>query len=155
MTTTVLEREMYTEAGAARLLRLAPATLHYWLEGGERRGKTYQPVLREKAIGVRTVTWAEFIEAALLRQYRRAHNMPMTELRNFIDVMRKRTGVTYPLAHYQPFKSGRQVLLQAQTEAGLTGEFALVAHWCTICVSVIPDGLLMRPRCRQVIALLA
>ncbi len=128
VTTTVLEREMYTEAGAARLLRLAPATLHYWLEGGERRGKTYQPVIREKAIGVRTVTWAEFIEAALLRQYRRAHNMPMTELRDFIDVMRQRTGVTYPLAHYQPFKSGRQVLLQAQTEAGLTGEFALVAH---------------------------
>ena len=29
------------------------------------------------------------------------------------------------------------------------------AHWCTILVSVIPDGLLMRPRCRQVIALLA
>jgi len=29
------------------------------------------------------------------------------------------------------------------------------AHWCTILVSVIFDGLLMRPRCRQVIALLA
>ena len=29
------------------------------------------------------------------------------------------------------------------------------AHWCTILVSVISDGLLMRPRCRQVIALLA
>ncbi len=34
----VLDRELYTEAEAARLLRLAPSTLHWWLEGGERRG---------------------------------------------------------------------------------------------------------------------
>jgi hypothetical protein len=30
-----------------------------------------------------------------------------------------------------------------------------LAHWCTIRMSVISDGLLMRPRCCQVIALLA
>jgi hypothetical protein len=30
---TILEREMYTEAAAARLLRVAPSTLHWWLEG--------------------------------------------------------------------------------------------------------------------------
>jgi hypothetical protein len=32
---------------------------------------------------------------------------------------------------------------------------ASLAHWCTILRSVIPDGSLMRPRCRQVIARLA
>ncbi|MGH3626998.1 MAG: hypothetical protein ACRDRL_06095 [Sciscionella sp.] len=29
------------------------------------------------------------------------------------------------------------------------------AHWCTILTSLILDGSVMRPRCRQVIALLA
>jgi hypothetical protein len=30
---TILEREMYTETTAARLLRVAPSPLHWWLEG--------------------------------------------------------------------------------------------------------------------------
>lgn len=56
---TVLDREMYTEASAARLLGVAPATLHYWLEGGRKNGRTYKPVIREKASGRNAVTWAE------------------------------------------------------------------------------------------------
>jgi hypothetical protein len=39
MSVIVLDREMYTEAAAARLLGLPQGTLNYWLEGGERRGK--------------------------------------------------------------------------------------------------------------------
>jgi hypothetical protein len=31
----------------------------------------------------------------------------------------------------------------------------LLAHWCTILTSLILDGSVMRPRCRQAIALLA
>ena len=38
-TIPVLDREMYSEVEAARLLRVAPSTLHYWLEGGERRDR--------------------------------------------------------------------------------------------------------------------
>jgi len=34
MTISVLEREMFSEAEAARLLELPQSTLHYWLEGG-------------------------------------------------------------------------------------------------------------------------
>jgi broad specificity phosphatase PhoE len=30
-----------------------------------------------------------------------------------------------------------------------------VAHWCTICVSVILDGSPMHPRCRRVTAIVA
>jgi uncharacterized protein (DUF433 family) len=127
-TTTLLDREMYTEAHAARLLRLPPGTLHYWLEGGVRRGKTYKPVIREKATGAKTVSWAEFVEAGLIRQYRRIHNVPMVELRNFIESLRQRLGVPYPLAHERPFVSGRQLVREAQEEAGIDGEFALVAE---------------------------
>ena len=64
----VLDREMYTEAAAARLLRVAPArcTTGLKVAGGAR--KTYQPVIREVATGSRRVTWAEFVEAGLLRE---------------------------------------------------------------------------------------
>jgi uncharacterized protein (DUF433 family) len=119
---------MYTEAGAARLLRVAPATLHYWLEGGTKSNKTYLPVIRQEATGDRTVTWAEFVEAGLLRQYRRQHHVPMVELRNFIDGLRQSLGVPYPLAHYRPYVGDRRLLLRAQEAAGLEPDFALVAE---------------------------
>jgi uncharacterized protein (DUF433 family) len=124
---SVLDREIFTEAEAARLLRVPPSTLHYWLEGGERRGKTYSPVIRTEPRGERTVTWAEFVEAALLRQYRRKHQIPMRELRDFIDDLRDRLGVPYPLAHKRPFVSGRQLVVEAQEASGLDADFWLVA----------------------------
>ena len=48
MAPSVLDRELYDEALAAEVLGVPRPTLHYWLEGGERRGRTYAPVLRPK-----------------------------------------------------------------------------------------------------------
>jgi uncharacterized protein (DUF433 family) len=128
-TTAILDREMYTEARAARLLDVPAGTLHYWLEGGRQGGKTYKPVIRTEPKGSRYVTWAEFVEAGLLRQYRRDHNVPMWELRGFIDSLRRRLGVPYPLAHAAPFvASGRRLVWEAQDEVGLDGDLALVAE---------------------------
>ena len=124
---TVLDREMYTEAAAARLLRLSQSTLHYWLEGGVRRGVHYKPVIRPEATGDRTVTWAEFIEASLLREYRRRHKIPMADLRTVIEHLRVRYDVPYPLAHQQPWVSGRSLIYELQEEVGLASEFCLVA----------------------------
>jgi len=127
-TTSVLDREMFSEAEAARLLRVPQSTLHYWLEGGVRRGKTYKPVIRPEPLGNRpAVTWAEFIEAGLLREYRRKHQVPMAEFRAFIDLLRDRYGVPYPLAHHRPFIADRRLLLEAQDTVGLDAEFCLVA----------------------------
>jgi hypothetical protein len=71
MGVTVLDREMFTEAEAARLLRVSQNTLNYWLEGGEYRARRYRPVIREQARGSRApVTWAEFVEAGLRRPER-------------------------------------------------------------------------------------
>lgn len=123
----VLDREMFAEAEAARLLRVAQSTLHYWLEGGRQRGRAYRPVIRVEPTASRTVTWAEFVEAGLLRGYRE-RRVPMAELRAFIDELRDRYGVPYPLAHRQPFISGRNLVLQAQEAAGLGADFCLVAY---------------------------
>lgn len=97
------------------------------MEGGERRGKTYKPIIRLEPRGARSVTWAEFVEAGLLRQYRRTHNVPMAELRAFIDLLRDRYGVPYPLADRRPYVADHQLVLEAQDEAGLSPDYCLVA----------------------------
>ncbi|SCL17563.1 DUF433 domain-containing protein [Micromonospora inyonensis] len=124
---SVLEREVFSEAEAARLLRLAQSTLHYWLEGDERKGRRHKPVLRTEPRGGRSVTWAEFVEAGLLREYRRTHRVPMVELRAFIDLLREQFGVPYPLADRRPYVAGKKLVLEAQAEAGLDPEYCLVA----------------------------
>lgn len=129
MSVSVLEREMYSEAEAARLLRVPQSTLNYWLEGGERRGRRYRPVIRPEARGERaSVTWAEFIEAGLLHMYRRDRNVPMAELRAFIDRLRDRYAIPYPLADRRPFVIDRQLVHDAQDQAALDPSFCLVAE---------------------------
>jgi uncharacterized protein (DUF433 family) len=128
MGVSVLEREMFTEAEAARLLRVPQRTLNYWLEGGEVRGRVYRPVIRTGPRGGHAaVTWAEFVEAGLLREYRQTHRVPMAELRAFIDQVRSEFGVPYPLAHQRPFVSGKELLSVAQDATGLDADLCLVA----------------------------
>jgi uncharacterized protein (DUF433 family) len=133
----VLNREMFSEAEAARLLRVPQSTLHYWLEGGQRRNRSYPPIIRVEPRGTRTVTWAEFVEAGLLREYRRTHHVPMPELRTFIDLLREKFGVPYPLADQRPYVSGRELVREAQDAAGLDPEFCLVV--------AVNDQLLLLP----------
>lgn len=123
--TAVLDREVYSEGEAARLLQVPQGTLHYWLEGGDRRGVVYQPVIRTEPKGPRAnVTWGEFVEAGLLREYRRS--LPMRPLRAFIVELRDRMDIPYPLAHERPWVSGRDLLTQAQEDSHLGPEFWLV-----------------------------
>lgn len=128
MTTSVLDREMFSEAEASRLLRVPQSTLHWWLDGGTYRNRHYRPVIRFEATGGRSVTWAEFVEAGLLREYRRTHGVALSELRTVIDRLRDEYGSPYPLAHHRPFVGpGRELLLEVQEEAGLDAELCLVA----------------------------
>jgi uncharacterized protein (DUF433 family) len=127
----LLLRELYTEAEAARLLRLAQGTLHYWLEGREYRGRTYAPVLREAPTpshtGQWTVSWAEFIEAGVLAQYRRDLRVPLAELRQFVTILREQFGVAYPLATRRPWTDGKQLVIQAQDSSQLPDDLWLWA----------------------------
>jgi hypothetical protein len=94
------------------------------LEGGEVQGRVYRPVIRTEPRGRHaTVTWAEFVEAGLLREYRQTHRIPMAELRAFIDQVRSEFGVPYPLADQRPFTSGKELLSVAV--ARVEGDVAL------------------------------
>jgi uncharacterized protein (DUF433 family) len=123
---SILDREMYSEAEAARLLRVHQQTLNYWLEGKVYRGRTYQPVIRVEPHGRRTVTWAEFVEAGLLSQYRK-RRVDLDEVRRFIAVLRDMTGEPYPLAHERPWALNGRLLMEAQRDSELPPEFWLYA----------------------------
>jgi len=123
MASSVLDRELYDEHLAAQVLRVPPSTLHWWLEGGSQRGKIYEPVLRPRPTGSKTVTWGEFVEARYLREYRRTLGVRLSSLRRFINALRDELGVAYPLAHARPWVGpGRRLLVVAQKTAGLPSD---------------------------------
>ncbi len=62
----------------------------------------------------------------MLRQYRGELKVPRPELRAFIDLLRERFDVPYPLADRRPYASGKALVLEAQEAAGLPGDFWLV-----------------------------
>lgn len=111
MSVSALEHETFSEREVARLLQVTPATLRSWLGGDDRR----------------RVTWADFIEVGLLRQYRRKGRLPLASLREFVDVLRRCTGEARPLAHRRVFFEDRPIVLEAQDEVGLDAELCLVA----------------------------
>jgi uncharacterized protein (DUF433 family) len=117
----VLNREIYTIAEAARLLRVSPSTLRWWLEGRDE----YPPVVRPEASGSGAVTWGEFVEAGFLREYRKSRSLQ--RLRPVIDKLRDSFGVPYPLAHFKPFVGpGLQLTLEAQQSASLPEDLTIV-----------------------------
>lgn len=124
---SILDREMYSEAEAARLLGVSQGTVHYWLEGGSYGAKSYKPVLRKESTSRRIVTWAEFVEAGLLKQYRRDLKVSLGEVRQFIDILRDELGVPYPLATQRPWRYGKKLIIAAQEKSGLPEEFWLYA----------------------------
>jgi hypothetical protein len=126
MAASDLGRELYPVGEAARLLRIPPSTLRWWLEGRAVRGKQYPPVIQEEATGSGLVTWGEFVEAGYLKEYR-SRSVPLPELRRFIDELRRELQIRYPLAHLQPHVSAhRRLVLELQKRAGLPPEFGLV-----------------------------
>jgi len=120
MSIAVLDRELYDEVLAAHVLGVPQSTLHWWLEGGVRRDRHYDPVLRSRPTGARSVTWGEFVEARYLREYRRTLGVRLSSLRRFIGYLREQLEVPYPLAHARPWVGpGRHLFVSAQEEAGL------------------------------------
>lgn len=122
----ILDRRVMGVREAARQLHIPASTLIYWLEGAERQGTSYDPILREEAAGHSDITWGEMVEARYLRAYRRKQ-VPMQRLRPFIATLRREFGAPYPLAHFKPFvNENRRLLLEAQESAGLPDALRVV-----------------------------
>lgn len=121
----LLERPVYSLVQVDRLLALHPGTARRWLEGYERLGKTYPPVVRLQPSGSEIVTWGEFVETRLLSEYR-DKGVPMVRMRPAIELLRERFETKYPLATARPYAGGQELLLQIQEKVGLESALRLV-----------------------------
>lgn len=123
-TASLLSHPTYALSEAARLLQVAPSTLHWWLEGGDRGGIWYPPVLRPEPLGTSQLTWGEFVEAGLLREYR--VDLPLQKLRPLIEALRLELSTPYPLATARPMVSGRELVWNLQQACDLPEELWIV-----------------------------
>lgn len=120
-----LERSVYGLGQAAALLGLRADKVRSWLDGYERRGVRYPPVIRDVSTGSDLVTWGEFVELGYLREYRRAR-VSLQHIRPVIERLRQELGVRYPLAHARPLIYDRQLVLRIQEETRLDPSLAIV-----------------------------
>ncbi|MGH3565595.1 MAG: hypothetical protein ACRDRH_06100 [Pseudonocardia sp.] len=110
---------------AARLLGVRADALRRWIDGYERAGVTYAPVIREERSGADILTWGEFVEAGYLREYR-AKQVNLQYLRPVIAILREELDVRYPLATLKPYTSGRSLALKVQKQVGLDPSLNIV-----------------------------
>ncbi|MYA25216.1 MAG: DUF433 domain-containing protein [Acidimicrobiales bacterium] len=123
-----LNQPVYSLTDAAAILAVSRSTLGWWLESGERSGHHYKPVIRVEATGDTRLTWPEFLEAGLLRQYRRNLQVRLHEIRSFVSALRDELGVAHPLAYAAPWVGeGRRLLVRFQERCDLRGELHLIA----------------------------
>jgi len=121
----LLERPVYSLVQVDRLLALHSGTARRWLEGYERRGKSYPPVVRVEPTGTEIVTWGEFVESRFLAEYR-DKGVPVVRMRPAIELLRERFGTKYPLATARPFAAGKELVLQVQEKVGLEKALLMV-----------------------------
>ncbi len=119
MASSLLDRAIYSYADVDRLVGLHAGTARRWLEGYNRSGRFYDPVLRTAPTGRDVVTWGEMVEARLLAEFR-SKDVPVQRLRPAIMRLREEFG-RYPLAHARPFvdAEGRELVRAVQDEVGV------------------------------------
>lgn len=122
---TILERPVYGVAEAASFLGLRTDRARAWLDGYERRGSRYPPVIRTDPTGDDVVTWGEFVELGYLREYRRK-GVPLQQLRPVIEELRRAFDTPYPLAMAQPYVVGKELVLELQEKNGIPEAIAIV-----------------------------
>ena len=122
----LLDRAIYSYADVDRLVGVPSGTARRWLEGYEREGRFYDPVLRPSPTGGDEVTWGEMVEARLLAEFRR-RDVTVQRLRPAIVELRQEFG-RYPLALARPFLDveGRELVRLVQEQVGLERQLQLV-----------------------------
>lgn len=121
----LLDRPTHTMASTDRLLGLSAGTARRWIDGHQRKGVRYPPVIRVEPTGDDVVTWGEFVECRMLFSYR-DKGVPLSRMRPAIDLLRDRLDTPYPLATTKPYVANRELVLRAQVESGLDQKLYLI-----------------------------
>jgi hypothetical protein len=126
VTVSLLDRRIYSLSDVDRLLVLPPGTARRWIDGYDRGGVHYPPVVRAERTRDEDVSWGEFVETRLLAEFR-ARGASMHRLRPAVVRLREEFGA-YPLAHARPFLDveGRELVHHVQREVGSVVSFLRV-----------------------------
>lgn len=121
------DRPVYGFAQVDRILGLKPNTSQRWIDGYQRGGKSYPPVVRTESTGDEVVTWGEFIEARLLAEYREEGAL-VAKMRPAIERLREELNTRYPLASAKTWLgvSGCELVRKVQEDVGLDRRLLLV-----------------------------
>ncbi|WP_423916950.1 DUF433 domain-containing protein [Candidatus Poriferisodalis sp.] len=127
--TSLLHRELYVMSQVDRLLDLGTGTARRWIDGNERRGRRYEPLVRVGTTGSDVATWGEFVETRLIAEYR-SRGVSVVRMRPAIMALREEFGTDYPLATARPFLSedGRDLVLRVQDETLLSPSLRFVVR---------------------------
>lgn len=127
--TSLLDREVYVMGQVDRLLDLGVGTARRWIEGYERRGRRYEPLVRAESTGSDVVTWGEFVETRLIAEYR-SRGVAVVRMRPAIMALRREFETDYPLATARPFlnEDGRDLVLRVQDETVLSPSLRFVVR---------------------------
>lgn len=120
----LLDRPLYGMSQVDRLLALPSGTARRWIDGYERRGRFYDPVIRIEPTGSDIVTWGELVEARFLAEYR-VKGVPLIRMRPAILGLRQEFG-RYPLAHARPLIDRTELVLRVQESVGLDRALLMV-----------------------------
>jgi len=116
----VLDRRVYVMADVDLYLGLPAGTARRWIDGYQRGGRSYPPVIRPEHSGHESVTWGEFVETSLLSRYR-SRGVSLQRLRPAVQRLRVEFDSHYPLASAAPYLdvSGRELVRRVQDETGV------------------------------------
>ncbi|MFT4085329.1 MAG: DUF433 domain-containing protein [Nocardioides sp.] len=123
----LLDRRVYSFPQIDRILGLHNGTAARWIDGYERAGRFYQPVVRPEHTGEEVATWGELVECRLLAEYRDA-GVTLQRMRPAVERLRELTGSRYPLASAQLWLAadGRELVARVQDDVQLSDRLSLV-----------------------------
>jgi uncharacterized protein (DUF433 family) len=123
----LLSRPVYSHPQVDRVLGLHGGTARRWIDGYDRGGRHYDPVVREQTTGDEIVTWGEFVETRLLSEYRDA-GVPMLHMRPTVVALREELQTQYPLASARTWLDvqGQELVRKVQEKVGLERRLSLV-----------------------------
>lgn len=117
---SLLDREVYGVGQVDRILELSRGTSKRWIDGYERLGRRYEPIVRHQPTGSTIVTWGEFVETRLISEYRTV-GVNIFRMRPAIEALRETFGTAHPLATARPFLDveGCELVQRVQDETNL------------------------------------
>lgn len=136
----LLNRPTYGFSDVDRLLLLQSGTARRWIDGYDRGGVHYPPVVRPERTRDDAVTWGEFVETRLLAGFRE-RGVTILHLRPAVERLREEFG-DHPLARARPFLevSGRELVRRLQDEVGsLAIESLMVVRSSQIELSAVAE----------------